>query len=68
METNLDPNGAPFHDLLGIRLIAWDYGFARLACIAGPQHRNRSCITHGGLILSMIDQAGAPCRAMCAAP
>jgi uncharacterized protein (TIGR00369 family) len=68
METDLDPGSAPFHDLLGVTLVGWADGFARLSCIAGPQHRNRSGITHGGLILSMIDQAAGYAGLWCAVP
>jgi len=66
--SNPDPRGAPFHDLLGLVLERWEDGFARLACNAGPQHRNRSGITHGGLILSMIDQAAGYAGLWCAVP
>jgi uncharacterized protein (TIGR00369 family) len=55
----LDPQGAPYHDLLGLELIEWRDGFARVACEAGPRHANRSGITHGGVMLSLIDQAAA---------
>jgi uncharacterized protein (TIGR00369 family) len=64
----LDPDGAPFHRLLGLTLEHWEDGLARLACAAGPQHRNRSGITHGGLILSMIDQAAGYAGLWCHVP
>lgn len=63
-----DPHGAPFHDLLGLTLLEWRDGFARVACEAGPRHRNRSGITHGGVILSLIDQAAAYAGLWCSVP
>ena len=64
----LDPNGAPFHALLGLELIEWRDGFARVGCEAGPQHANRSGITHGGVMLSLIDQAAAYAGLWCSVP
>jgi uncharacterized protein (TIGR00369 family) len=64
----LDPRNAPFHDLLGLELVEWRDGFARVACQAGPQHANRSGITHGGVMLSLIDQAAAYAGLWCSVP
>jgi uncharacterized protein (TIGR00369 family) len=64
----LDPDGAAYHRLLGLTLIHWEDGFARLACQAGDAHRNRSGIIHGGLILSMIDQAAGYAGLWCSVP
>jgi uncharacterized protein (TIGR00369 family) len=64
----LDPDGAPFHKLLGLELAEWRDGFARVACATGPQHANRSGITHGGVVLSMIDQAAAYAGLWCSVP
>jgi uncharacterized protein (TIGR00369 family) len=64
----LDSGGAPFHDLLGLKLVEWRDGFARVACEVGPQHANRSGITHGGVMLSMIDQAAAFAGLWCSVP
>jgi uncharacterized protein (TIGR00369 family) len=50
---------SPFHELMGLDLVEWRDGFARVVCTAGPQHLNRSGIVHGGVLLSLIDQAGA---------
>ena len=59
---------APFHDLLGLELIEWRDGFARVACEAGPRHLNRSGIVHGGVFLAMVDQTGAYAGLYCAVP
>ncbi|PZW47108.1 uncharacterized protein (TIGR00369 family) [Humitalea rosea] len=63
-----DPAHSPFHDLLGLTLVDWEQGFARMACEVGPQHFNRSGIAHGGLILSLIDQAAAFSGLHCTVP
>ncbi|WP_439550415.1 PaaI family thioesterase [Falsiroseomonas sp.] len=65
---DLDEKGAPYHDLLGLRLEHWAEGHARLVCEAGDQHRNRSGIIHGGLVLSMIDQAAGYSGLWCSVP
>ncbi|WP_037300932.1 PaaI family thioesterase [Rubritepida flocculans] len=50
---------SPFHELLGIRVVLWEEGFARLLCTPGPMHANRSGIVHGGVMLALLDQANA---------
>lgn len=50
---------SPFHELLGIEVLEWREGHALLRCPAGPQHANRGGIVHGGVILSLLDQANA---------
>ncbi|HZH47551.1 MAG TPA: PaaI family thioesterase [Roseococcus sp.] len=50
---------SPFHDLLGVEVIEWREGHALLRCRTGPQHANRGGIVHGGVILSLLDQANA---------
>jgi uncharacterized protein (TIGR00369 family) len=64
----LDRGSSPYHDLLGIELLEWRDGYARIACETGPQHRNRSGIVHGGLLLSMIDQGAAYAGLWCSVP
>ena len=67
-DTPLDPHPAAFHDLLGIQLVEWQDGLARVACMTGPQHMNRSGIVHGGVMLSLIDQAAAYAGLWCSVP
>jgi uncharacterized protein (TIGR00369 family) len=67
-DTPLDPHPAGFHDLLGIELIEWKDGFARVAVQTGKQHGNRSGIVHGGVMLSLIDQAAAYAGLWCSVP
>ena len=50
---------SPFHALLGIEVLEWRAGHALLRCAVGPQHANRGGIVHGGVILSLLDQANA---------
>jgi uncharacterized protein (TIGR00369 family) len=59
---------APFHDLIGITVDEWSDGFARLALIVEPRHHNRSGVLHGGVLLSMIDQAGGYAGLFCTVP
>jgi len=59
---------SPYHELLGLELLEWRDGFARVFCDTGPQHINRSGIVHGGVLLSLIDQAGAFAGLWCSVP
>lgn len=59
---------APFHELMGFTLVEWRDGFARLACDAGLRHLNRSGIVHGGVALSLVDQAAAYAGLWCSVP
>ncbi len=61
-------DGAPFHDLLGITLDEWRDGFARLALEVDTRHHNRSGVLHGGVLLALIDQAGAYSGLYCNVP
>jgi uncharacterized protein (TIGR00369 family) len=63
-----DQTGAPYHDLLGIELVEWRDGFARLSLMAERKHMNRSGIVHGGVLLSLIDQAGGYAGLYCTVP
>jgi uncharacterized protein (TIGR00369 family) len=63
-----DPSHSPFHDLLGLELVHWEDGLARMVVETGPHHRNRSGIVHGGVVLALIDQAAAFAGLWCAVP
>lgn len=67
-ETIPDPSSAPYHELIGMRLEEWREGFARVFCEVGEKHMNRSGIAHGGLVLSMIDQAAGYSGLWCSVP
>ncbi|MFB2351894.1 PaaI family thioesterase, partial [Priestia megaterium] len=54
------PNSdSPYHHHLGVTVADWQDGFARLVCDTVEHHANRSGIVHGGVLLSMLDQAAA---------
>ena len=59
---------SPYHGLLGIHVTHWENGLARLECRLLPHHANRSGIAHGGVALSMLDQAGAFAGLFCPIP
>lgn len=59
---------SPYHNLLGIEVMEWSEGYVRLQCRLGPQHANRSGIAHGGVALSLLDQAGAFAGLWCGVP
>jgi uncharacterized protein (TIGR00369 family) len=59
---------SPYHAHLGVALAEWRDGYARLVCDTAGHHANRSGIVHGGVVLSMIDQAGAFAGLFCTLP
>ncbi|MCU0888469.1 MAG: PaaI family thioesterase [Rubritepida sp.] len=59
---------SPFHDLIGVEVTHWEEGLVRLACRPGPAHANRSGIVHGGVMLSLLDQANAFAGLYCPHP
>ncbi|MBL6454235.1 PaaI family thioesterase [Belnapia sp. T6] len=61
-------SGSPYHSHLGIAVEEWREGYAKLVCETAPFHANRSGIVHGGLLLSMIDQAAAFAGLFCPFP
>ncbi len=54
-----------FHGQLGIEIVEWREGFARIALDILPKHLNRSGILHGGVLLTMLDEAGSLCGVWC---
>ena len=61
-------SASPFHAHLGIEVAEWHEGFVRLVCDTAAAHANRSGIVHGGVVLSMIDQAAAFAGLFCPDP
>ena len=54
---------SPFGALLGLTVLEWREGFASIGYDVGPDHRNRSGILHGGVILMLLDEGGGLCGA-----
>ncbi len=46
---------APLARLLGIEVLEWDGGRARLRWVPGPDHRNIVGVVHGGALFSLAD-------------
>ena len=59
---------SPYHAHLGVDVAEWRDGYARLVCDTVAHHANRSGIVHGGVLLSMIDQAAAFAGLFCPFP
>jgi uncharacterized protein (TIGR00369 family) len=69
MDLPLFPNSdSPYHHHLGVTVADWQDGFARLVCDTVEHHANRSGIVHGGVLLSMLDQAAAFAGLYCPFP
>lgn len=60
--------GAPYHDHLGLVIAEWRDGYCRMVCDTAAQHANRSGIVHGGVLLSLMDQAAAFAGLYCPVP
>jgi uncharacterized protein (TIGR00369 family) len=52
-----DRDIAPITKLLGIRLVAWSEGTAKLEMEVGPQHHNPHGVVHGGILGDIADAA-----------
>jgi uncharacterized protein (TIGR00369 family) len=50
---------SPFGQLLGMRVVQWDSGIARLELPLRPELRNLNGAVHGGVLAAMIDFAGS---------
>lgn len=63
------PNtAAPYHDHLGLGIAEWRDGYCRMVCDTADHHANRSGIVHGGVLLSLMDQAAAFAGLFCPVP
>jgi uncharacterized protein (TIGR00369 family) len=49
---------SPFGDYLGVVVVERSKGLCRLTCAIKPHHLNRGGALHGGVILTLMDQAG----------
>jgi uncharacterized protein (TIGR00369 family) len=60
------PSG--FRQLVGYRISEWTEGAATVVLAIGPRHLNRSNIIHAGVLMTLLDTAGAYCGTYCAVP
>jgi acyl-CoA thioesterase len=49
----------PYADLLGIKLLELSRGHSRLSMVVKPDHLNFAGMLHGGVVMSLADQAFA---------
>ena len=57
--SDLRGRSSPFHDLLGFVMTEWSDGHCVICCDLRPQHMNRNGFVHGGVLMAMLDEAGA---------
>ena len=54
-----------FHSLIGIEIVEWRDRFAKISLDVLPKHLNGAGIIHGGMLMTMLDEAGALCGLWC---
>lgn len=59
---------SPFPELVGATLVGWSDGAATVELPLRHDHMNRSGVAHGGVLLTLIDQAGAYAGLYCPVP
>ena len=57
-----------FNTYIGLQIVEWRDGFARLELSPQPHHLNRSAGLHGGVTSTLIDAAGGYCGTFLAVP
>jgi uncharacterized protein (TIGR00369 family) len=57
--TDLRGRSSPFHDLLGFVMTEWRTGHCVIVCDPSERHMNRNGIVHGGVLMALLDEAGA---------
>jgi uncharacterized protein (TIGR00369 family) len=67
LHDNMDQHSS-FTDHLGFMLLEWREDFARIALDLQPFHLNRNGIPHGGVTLSLIDDAAGAAGNWCSVP
>ena len=59
---------SPFGAFLGLEVLEWREGSASVGYDVGSEHRNRSGILHGGVVLMLLDEVGGLCGSWPLAP
>jgi uncharacterized protein (TIGR00369 family) len=54
-----------FHDHLGMQRTEWREGYVEIVLDVKPRHLNRGGIVHGGVLLSLLDEAGGAAGNWC---
>ncbi len=52
----------------GLTRIEWSEGLARIALDIEPRHLNRNGVLHGGVLMTLLDEAGALSGVWCSVP
>jgi len=68
MTGDLYPTESPFLEMLGLVIEEWRDGYVRIGLPVRPDHLNRSGVVHGGLLATLLDNAGGFCGLYCAVP
>jgi len=59
---------SPFLRMIGVRLVEWRDGFARIKAEIQPHLLNRSGVIQGGVLATLLDNAGGICGMWCSVP
>jgi uncharacterized protein (TIGR00369 family) len=54
-----------FSTQTGVVRLEWREGLARIALDLQPRHLNRGGVLHGGVLMTLLDEAGALCGLWC---
>lgn len=57
--SDLRGRSSPFHDLLGFVMTEWREGHCVICCDITEKHTNRNGSVHGGVLMALLDEAGA---------
>lgn len=61
--------GVPgFRELVGMELLEWSEGLARIALDIGPEHMNTVKVAHGGVLATLFDSASGIAGTYCETP
>ena len=57
--SDLRGRSSPFHDLMGFVMTEWREGYCEIRCDVAERHTNRNGSVHGGVLMALLDEAGA---------